>query len=142
MLRAVVLGLCMLVSAGTARAEPVLRVIANAKNPVTRVDRHFLVDAFLKKRSRWDDDRPIEPVDLPQQSAVREKFTHDMLGRDVAAVRRYWAQLVFSGRGVPPPELETEAEIVKYVAGHAGAIGYVSGTGALDGVKVLEIEGS
>nr|HEX4317950.1 hypothetical protein [Kofleriaceae bacterium] len=131
-----------LVIALRADADPALaiRVIVHAKAPETRLDRRFVSDVFLKKRTRWDDDREILPVDLKQDSRVREKFTHDVLGRDIEAVRRYWAQVVFSGRGVPPPELDSEADVVKYVAGHPGAIGYVSSTAELAGVKAIEVD--
>jgi ABC-type phosphate transport system substrate-binding protein len=122
-------------------AEPSsLRVIINAKSSVTKADKRFVADAFLKKRTHWDDDAGIQPIDLGQKNSVREQFSHDVLDRDVASVRHYWAQLVFSGRGVPPPEVGSEAEVVKFVAAHAGAIGYVSAGTELKGVKVLEIE--
>jgi hypothetical protein len=55
-------------------------------------------------------------------------------------VRRYWAQRVFSGRGVPPPELANDSEVVKFVAAHSGAIGYVAADAALAGVKVVEVD--
>ncbi|MEO8845470.1 MAG: hypothetical protein ABI591_24440 [Kofleriaceae bacterium] len=124
-----------------ASAEPSgLRVIINAKSSTAKLDKRFVADAFLKKRTHWDDDVAIQPIDLGQKSNVREHFCHDVLDRDVASVRRYWAQLVFSGRGVPPPEVGSESEVVKYVAGHVGAIGYVSASTELKGVKVLEID--
>ena len=49
-----------------------------------------------------------------------------MLKRSVAAVRSYWQQRIFSGRDVPPPEVDTENQVIKYVAGDPGALGYVS----------------
>ena len=129
-----------LVIASVASADPGgVRIIVNAKNSTRSIERRTVEEAFLKKRTRWDDDTAIQPVDLSQRSGVRERFSHDMLGRDVAAVRRYWAQLVFSGRGIAPPELANEAEVVKYVAAHAGAIGYVSTTTDVAGVKVIEV---
>lgn len=131
---------CALAPSAHAEPQVTLRVIVYGKSPETRLDRRFITEAFLKKRTRWDDDRTILPVDLKQDSSVREKFSHDVLGRDVSAVRRYWAQLVFSGEGVPPPELDSEADVVKYVAGHPGAIGYVSSTVDLTGVKAVEVD--
>jgi len=130
-----------LVLAPAVAAEPIaLHVIVNAKNPAKSVDKREVAEAFLKKRTRWDDDSAILPVDLNQKSSVRERFSRDLLGRDVASVRRYWAQIVFSGRGVAPPELGSEADVVKYVAAHAGAIGYVASGTDLTGVKVVEVE--
>jgi len=130
-----------LVMATVASADPalVVRVVVNAKSPAKTIERRTVEEAFLKKRTRWDDDTAILPVDLSQKSSVRDRFSHDLLGRDVAAVRRYWAQLVFSGRGVAPPELASEVDVVKYVAAHPGAIGYVSSGVDLTGVKVLEV---
>jgi ABC-type phosphate transport system substrate-binding protein len=127
---------------GLVHAEPNggLRVIVNAGNAVARLDHRFVADAFLKKRTRWDDDHAIQPADLSQKSSVRDRFSHDVLERDVVSVRRYWAQQVFSGHGVPPPELANEADVVKYVATHPGAIGYVGANVPLAGVKVVEVE--
>jgi ABC-type phosphate transport system substrate-binding protein len=132
----------LVVLVALAHAEPgaTLRVIVNANNPVTRLDRRFVAEAFLKKRTHWDEDRAIQPVDLGQKSAVRDRFSREVLERDVASVRRYWAQQVFSGRGVPPPELPSDADIIKYVAGHPGGIGYVASGGELAGVRVVEVE--
>jgi ABC-type phosphate transport system substrate-binding protein len=125
-----------------ATAEPAggFRVIVNPANPVDKLDRRVVSDAFLKKRTRWEDDRAIQPVDLGQRTSVRGAFSREVLGRDVASVRRYWAQLVFSGRGVPPPELATDGDVVKFVAAHGGAIGYVAAGAALAGVKVVEVD--
>lgn len=130
----------VLASRSSAIAEPAFQVIVNAASPVVKVDKRFVAEAFLKKRARWDDDRAIQPVDLGQKSSARSSFSRAILGRDVSSVRRYWAQLVFSGRGVPPPELATESDVVKYVAAHNGAIGYVATSTPLAGVKVVEVE--
>jgi ABC-type phosphate transport system substrate-binding protein len=132
----------MIAIAGLAHAEPngAVRVIINPSNSAVRLDHRFVADAFLKKRTRWDDDHAIQPADLSQKSGVRDRFSRDVLERDVASVRRYWAQQVFSGHGVPPPELASETDVVKYVAAHPGAIGYVGANVALTGVKVVEVE--
>jgi ABC-type phosphate transport system substrate-binding protein len=125
-----------------ASAEPggAFRVIVNSANSAVKLDKQFVAEAFLKKRTRWDDDHALRPVDLGQQSGARGAFSHDILGRDVASVRRYWAQQVFSGRGVPPPELATDSDVVKFVAAHSGAIGYVAAGAALAGVKIVEVD--
>jgi ABC-type phosphate transport system substrate-binding protein len=133
--------LVALVALGHAEpAAPPVRVIVNAKNPLEQLDRRFVAEAFLKKRTRWDDDTAIQPVDLGQHTSERIRFSHEVLERDVASVRRYWAQQVFSGRGVPPPELSSDADVVRYVAAHPGGIGYVAQGVALAGVKIVEVE--
>ena len=68
---------------------------------------------------------------------MRRRFSENLLGRTVQAVRRYWNQQVFSGRGVPPPQVASEADVVEYVLTHPGAIGYVSDTVDLRGAKII-----
>jgi len=56
------------------------------------------------------------PVDLRSDSSVRRKFSESVLKRSVAAIRSYWQQRIFSGREVPPPELDSDAAVLRYVA--------------------------
>jgi ABC-type phosphate transport system substrate-binding protein len=115
------------------------QVIVNPANPVTSVERRFLLDAFLKKVTRWPHDELIRPADLDAGSAVRRRFSDQVLRRSVTAVKSYWQQLVFSGRDVPPPELDSDWQMVRYVLKYPGAIGYVGPGANLDGVKILTV---
>jgi ABC-type phosphate transport system substrate-binding protein len=115
------------------------QVIVNPANPITSVERRFLLDAFLKKVTRWPHDELIRPADLDVGSSVRRRFSEQVLRRSVAAVKSYWQQLVFSGRDVPPPELDSDWQMVRYVLKYPGAIGYVGPGANLDGVKILTV---
>jgi ABC-type phosphate transport system substrate-binding protein len=130
---------CTTLSADAQQAGPAYLVIVNPKNPTTTVDRKFLADAFLKKATSWPDGVAIRPVDLAPDSAVRRKFSEDVLKRSVEAVRSYWQQRIFAGQGLPPPELDRDQDVVEYIRRHEGAVGYVSPGAALQGSKVLRI---
>jgi hypothetical protein len=127
-------------NAPSAQTAPAYRVIVHPSNPRTVVERRFAEDAFLKKIKSWPGGEVIRPVDLAPSAAARRRFTEEVLRRSMDAVRAYWQRLIFSGRDVPPPELDTDAEVVSYVKRYAGAIGYVSAGAALDGTKVVTIE--
>jgi ABC-type phosphate transport system substrate-binding protein len=128
-----------------APAYPVLaegaqfRVIVNPENPVVAVDRRFLADAFFKKTTRWPDDEAMRPVDLAPGASARRAFSEEVLKRSISAVKSYWQQMVFSGHGVPPAELDNEAEVVKFVLKNRGAVGYVSPGTNTAAVKVLTV---
>jgi ABC-type phosphate transport system substrate-binding protein len=122
-----------------AAPEPAVRVIVHPRNPIAGMDRKFVADVFLKNITRWPNDSAIRPVDLRPQSPARSTFTKEVLKRSVDAVRAYWQQRIFSGRGVPPPELESEDAVVSYVLTHEGAIGYVSADLDLGGAKILMV---
>ncbi len=118
---------------------PSYRVIVHPQNATTGLERDFVSNAFLKKVTRWRNGEVIRPVDLPADTHTRRKFTEEVLSRSVSAVRSYWQQLIFSGRDVPPPELDTDAAVIAYVLKNPGALGYVSGAANLTGVKPVAV---
>ncbi len=115
-------------------------VIVHPKNPARTVDRKFLADAFLKKTTRWEHGGAVVPVDLGARSATRSRFSEGVLNRTVAAVRSYWQQMIFSGRGIPPPEMASDGDVVVRVLADPGAVGYVSAAADLRGAKVVAVE--
>jgi ABC-type phosphate transport system substrate-binding protein len=123
-----------------AVAPPGYVVIVNPQNPATEVDRTFLSRAFLKKVTRWPHGVSISPVDLKPDSDVRRHFAEDALGRSVSAIRNAWQQAIFSGRDVPPPELDSDADVVSYVLKHPGGIGYVSPGANLNGAHAVTVK--
>lgn len=127
------------VSAQTADAGFV--VVVNRANPVSEISRADLARMFLKQTPRWSNGQSVEPVDLVGSSPIREAFSRRVHQRSASSVISYWRQQIFSGRGVPPPEQANEAGVIRYVSGHAGAVGYVSATANVSTVKVLRVTG-
>lgn len=114
-------------------------VIVNPNNASSSVDREFLADAFLKKTTTWPNGEVIHPVDLPASSRVRRDFSDEVLYRSISEVKGYWQQRIFSGRDVPPPELDNDDEVIAYVLKYGGAVGYVSVSAKLNGAKIISV---
>jgi hypothetical protein len=123
-----------------ADAPPAFRVVAHRGVPGNTVSRDFLANAFLKNISRWPDNQALRPVDLKVDAGARKTFSEAVLRRSVAAVKAYWQQRIFSGRGVPPPALDSDQAVIDYVASHPGAVGYISGTPSVGNVKVMTVK--
>jgi ABC-type phosphate transport system substrate-binding protein len=123
--------------AGDAAAD--FRIIVHPANASQSVSRDFMADAFLKKVTRWESGETIRPLDQRPGAAVRRAFTDSVLKRTVSAVRSYWQQRIFSGRDVPPPELDSDENVIAYVAQNPGAVGYVSGSAKLGGTRELRL---
>ncbi|MFL5309323.1 MAG: hypothetical protein ACJ79H_02605 [Myxococcales bacterium] len=139
------LGVAIVVAlaAAAVAAEPARSayvVIVHPGNRTSRIERTFLAEAFLRRATRWPDDTPIRPVDLGPDARARVRFSEDVLSRSVASVRSYWQQRIFSGQGLPPPELPDDESVVAYVLSHPGAIGYVAPGTALNGTKIVEVD--
>lgn len=126
-------------AAQASESAPDFKVIVHAARPETRVPRAFIADAFLKNVTRWSDEETIRPIDQRPSSAVRRRFSEAVLKRSVAAVKTYWQQRIFSGRGVPPPELDSDEAVVRWVEDHPGAVGYITGTAAAGHTRVVAV---
>jgi ABC-type phosphate transport system substrate-binding protein len=120
-------------------AAPFL-VIVHSSNAETSLTKSELSHLLLKKLTKWKDGRSVVPIDLVEGSLVRRSFSRAVHGRDVPAIKNYWQQQIFSGRGVPPREIDFEDEVVRLVARTPGAIGYVSTATPLKDVKKIRIE--
>ena len=49
-------------------------------------------------------------------------------------------QQIFAGRDLPPPELDSDDEVVKYVLRYPGAIGYVSAGANVGAAKIVTVK--
>jgi ABC-type phosphate transport system substrate-binding protein len=115
-------------------------VIVNAANPVTTLPKDEVARMFLKKTVTWESGEPIAAVELPSSTKAREAFARTVLNKSLAQVKSYWQQQIFSGRDVPPPEKQSDGDVLAFVRANANAIGYVAkGKDVGRGVKVLEI---
>lgn len=115
-------------------------VVVNDQNGVASAPRVLISRFFLKKATHWESGAVALPVDLPADSPVRRAFSRRVLAKSVTSVKAYWQQQIFSGRQVPPPEKETETEVLAFVRSNASAIGYVSPVAVLPrGVRVLTV---
>ena len=55
-------------------------------------------------------------------------------------MRSYWQQRIFSGQGLPPPEMADDEAVVGYVISHPGAIGYVASGTRVDGARAVDVD--
>jgi ABC-type phosphate transport system substrate-binding protein len=120
-------------------AEPGFQVIVHSSNPVTSLSREQVARLFLKKVTAWPSGAAVAAVDLARDEPARATFSQDVLRKSVAEVAAYWQQQIYSGRGVPPPEKRSNADVVAFVEGNEGAIGYVSAAAAVGDARVVRI---
>ena len=132
-------GAFLLAAVWTASAQSDYVIIVHSDNPIASLSKEDVSRLFLKKKTRWDDDLVVDPVDLDDGSTVREGFSQDIHGRSVGSIKNYWQRQIFSGRAIPPPELANDSDVIAHVEGHRGAIGYVARGNLGSGVKIVEL---
>ena len=130
----------LVVGAGQLAAQDSgFKVIVHSTNPASAMSRGDLSKIFLKRTTKWSDGRAATPLDLPESSGTRARFSRAVHNKSVDAIKAYWQQMVFSGRGVPPAQRASVQEIVNYVQSNPGAVGYVPAGSSVGNCKVLSI---
>ena len=119
-----------------AEAQEVVAVVSS-KSPVTALDSAQVADIFLGKTTRFPDGSPATPIDLTEESALRERFYSQYTGKSPAQVKAHWAKIIFTGRGQPPRQATSTAEAKKLIAENPNAIGYIDASQVDNSVRVL-----
>ena len=113
-----------------AVADSNYRVIVHPGVKGSQIPRGTLSSIFLKQAPRWSDGSPVLPGDQSMRSSVRQSFAADVLQRPMVELQMFWSRRMATGV-TPPPVKQTDEEVLAYVAGTPGAIGYVSTATAL-----------
>lgn len=116
-------------------------VIANNSVAESSVTKQDLKMIFLGKKKSWDSGKKIKPVTL-KDGASHEAFVSTYVEKTAASFSSFWKHAILSGTGIPPKSFSSEGDLLKYVAGKEGAVGYISSdTPYSDSdVKVLSIK--
>lgn len=131
--------LCLCVATTAIAADDAYKVIVHPDNPATTVDRDFLREAFLKKTVEWGNGTTIRPIDLSGRYAAHDRFAQEILKKTPSQLKSYWNQQIFSGKGTPPPEADSPADVIKYVVENPGAIGYLPASVDPGRAKVVKV---
>ena len=113
-------------------------VIVNSNNSAV-IDESDLSRIFLGKIKSFSTDEKITLVNLEYNHATRDEFEEKVLNKSASQVKAYWSKLMFSGKGKPPKEFSSDKDILAFVAGTPGAIGYVDESSVDASVKVIKV---
>jgi len=131
------IALCVLAAPAAAQD---FKVIVNSANSTTDLPAAVASKLFLKETNKFPNGTAAVPVDLNKASATRAAFSKAVIGRAVSAVETYWQQQIFSGKEVPPAAKASDDEVIAFVKATPGAIGYVSASANVAGVKVIDVK--
>lgn len=84
----------------------------------------------------------VAAVHLRSGSAQRNQFLQSYLDQDEEKYTAYWTVRRYIGKGVPPRELASSAEVISFVQGTPGALGYIDESALKPGLNVLLRKGT
>jgi ABC-type phosphate transport system substrate-binding protein len=94
------------------------------------ISKEQIADLYLGRGGAWT------PIDQSVDSQIYVEFYKKLTGRDIAQVKAIWARILFTGRGLPPKQLQDSAAVKKAVAANPKAVGYIEKSAVDASVKV------
>ena len=83
------------------------------------------------------DDRILAHVTRGPHDELVGKCLAQVLQQDDEQYRAYWTVRRHVGKGAPPRELATSAEVIAFVTANPGAVGYIDASELRAGLNVL-----
>jgi hypothetical protein len=80
---------------------------------------------------------PVTVVNASVGMPLRERFLADVVGLDSDRYIAYWTVRRHVGKGVPPRDLKSAAEIIDFVQATPGGLGYIATGDLRPGLNVV-----
>lgn len=120
----------------TSVASAEVVVIVNSAASLNSATADDVAQVFLGKRTNIGG-VDLVAVDQSEGSASRNTFYDKVVQKNGSQLNGYWSRLIFTGKGAPPKQVGSDAEVAEAVAEDEEAIGYVDSTAIIEGVKVI-----
>lgn len=121
----------------TALAHADVVVVVAASSPVGNLTSDQVAQLFTGKADTFPGGGKAVPIDQAEGSADRNAFHAKVTGKDASQLKAYWSKLIFAGKGQPPKEVASGADVKKAVAADPAAIGYLDKSLVDGSVKVV-----
>ena len=124
-------------TSGSVAGGEVIAVIVNKANPASSLSQNELRPIFQTTKKSWGSGEDAVPINLPEDSSLRNEFDQAVLGLDPERVARYWTDRKVRGGARPPVRVPSTVAVLKAVAAKSGAVGYVRLSEVNNSVKIV-----
>jgi hypothetical protein len=112
-------------------------VVASPKSSIEHLSRQEVVYLYMGRLRQLPSGIPAVPLDLAVDSPERADFYRQLVSKEPAEIRAYWARLIFSGGTHPPLMAENREDMIQRLNSKPGAIGYLERAKVDSRVKVV-----
>lgn len=83
------------------------------------------------------DGRPVTVANLRAGDPARRAFMRQVMAEDDDKYVAYWIVRRHIGKGIPPRELNTAAEVIQFIQSTPGGLGYILSADLPQGINVV-----
>lgn len=114
-------------------------LIANRNVPDDSLTKEEVKAIFLGEKTKWNDNSRVTFVVLKSPEEM-DTFMKHYVGKSSFQFDNYWKYQTFTGKGSPPRAFENPGDLINFVAGTEGAVGYVAKGTPIDNVKEIAVK--
>lgn len=92
----------------------------------TELKRRQIEDIYFGDKTVWSSNKVIVACYLEGGSETGEVFFRKFINTSTDKFNRHWVKLIFSGYSQAPKNFDNPEQIIEYVNGAKGAIGFIS----------------
>lgn len=111
-------------------------IVTSARGAVGELSRQQAEQLYLGRTRSLPDGTAVALADLPA-GGVRDRFYEQLTGKNPSQIRAYWSRMVFTGRALPPQQVENARELGARLLGNPNLVGYLLAADADPRMKVL-----
>lgn len=133
------LALLALLASPAARAD--YYVVVSDQNPTQKLSQKEALHIFMGRSRAFPAGGVVIAYEIGDDTG-RAGFYHALGGLSLAQVTSYWARLMFSGRNLPPRQVESQAELMEKIRIDPRAIGWLPQPPTQRGLRTVLVLGS
>lgn len=118
-------------------AQDNIVVVTSQNNAIESIDKKGLIDLYMGKYSAFANGERATPIDIEEDTSLKEKFYESLVGLPLARVNAYWSRLKFSGRATPPAVERTQEDVALRLDNDNSALAYIYESMVTDNMKVV-----
>lgn len=127
-------GLFLILFSTFAFAE--IAVIVHPSNTAT-LDSNAIKRIYLGKLKSYSTGRKAIPIAFKEGTKTSEAFNQKVIGKSASQLKAYWSKLLFTGKGTPPKQVSSDAEMLQLISVNPDLIGFIDSSKVSGDVKVV-----
>ena len=107
-----------------AYADSYFAVIISKNSNIQEISKKDASRIFLSKTKKLPNGKRAITIE-PNEKSYQEVFYEKVCGKTRKQLKRYWATVLFTGKGQPPKKMKEIEDIIEFVKNNNNAIAYV-----------------
>ena len=99
-------------------------VAVSKESKVEVLTKNEIAKLFLSKIKSFPNGEKAITIEINNKES-QINFYKKLTNKNEKQLLKYWAKMIFTGRGIPPKKLEKESELIEFVTKNKNAITYI-----------------